>query len=77
MALKDAEEEEEVYPILEEDLAWPAKSAPQLLSVNRFTVLNVEETNTDTSEPIDASVTSAPDRKALPQKPKWEKRLPK
>jgi len=36
--------------------------------------LNIEETNTDTSEPIDAPT---PDRKALPQKPKWEKRLPK
>ena len=58
-------------------LAQPAKSVPWSLLVNRFTVLNIEETNTDTSEPIDASVTSAPDRKALSQKPKWEKRLPK
>jgi len=39
--------------------------------------LNIEETNTDTSEPIDTPITSAPDRKALSQKPKWEKRLPK
>jgi len=55
----------------------PAKSVPWSLLVNRFTVLNIEETNTDTSEPIDAPVTSAPDKKALSQKPKWEKRLPK
>jgi len=55
----------------------PAKNMPWLLLVNRFAVLNVKETNTDTSEPIDAPVTFPPDRKALPQKPKWEKRLPK
>jgi len=53
------------------------KSAPQSLLVNRFTVLNIEKTNTDTSEPIDISVISTLNRKALPQKPKWEKRLPK
>ena len=58
-------------------LAQPAKSAPQLLSVNRFTVLNIEETNTDTSELIDVPITSTPDRKVLSRKPKWEKRLPK
>jgi len=39
--------------------------------------LNVEKINTDIIEPIDASVTSTPDRKALPWKPKWERRLPK
>ena len=58
-------------------LARPAKSVPWSLLVNRFTVLNIEKTNTDTSEPIDTPITSAPDRKALSQKPKWEKRLPK
>jgi len=49
------------------------------LLVNRFTVLDVEEVNTDISEPIDALSLSpsAPDRTMLPQKPKWEKRLPK
>jgi len=52
-----------------------AKSAPRSLLVNRFTILKVEEVNTDICEPIDASLSSAPDRKALPQRPKWEKRL--
>jgi len=55
----------------------PAKSAPQLPLVNRFVVLNIEEVNTDIREPIDASLPSALDRKVLPQKLKWEKRLPK
>ena len=60
-------------------LAQLAKSAPQLLLVNRFTVLDVEEVNTDICEPIDVpSVSfSAPDRIAQPQRPKWERRLPK
>ena len=58
-------------------LAQLVKSVPQSLSVNRFAILNVEETNTDTSEPINAPVMSTPDRKALPWKPKWEKKLPK
>jgi len=49
---------------------------PRLLLVNRFTVLNVEEVNTDICESIDALFPSIPDRKALPQRPKWEKRLP-
>jgi len=50
-----------------------------LLPVNRFTVLDVEEVNTDISEPIDAPSlsSSAPDRTMQPRKPKWEKRLPK
>ena len=60
-------------------LAWPAKSAPWSLLVNRFAILDVEEVNTDIHEPIDASSLSpfAPDRTVQPQKPKWEKRLPK
>jgi len=37
MALKDTVEEEEVC------LAWPAKSTPQSLLVNRFTVLDIEK----------------------------------
>jgi len=50
-----------------------------LLLVNRFAVLDVEEVNTDISEPIDAPSlsSSAPDRTTQPWKPKWEKRLPK
>ena len=52
------------------------KSTPQLLLVNRFSVLNVED-NTDIIELIDTPLTSALDRKALPRKPKWERRLPK
>jgi len=48
----------------------PVKSVPWSLLVNRFAVLNVENVNTDTSEPIDIPSLSAPDRKALPQKPK-------
>jgi len=49
------------------------------LLVNRFAVLDVEEVNTDISEPIDAPSlsSSAPDRTTQPQKPKWKKRLPK
>jgi len=47
-----------------------AKSAPQLLLVNRFAVLNIEEVNTDICEPIDASLPSAPVRTALPQRSK-------
>ena len=50
---------------------------PQSLLVNRFAVLNIEEINIDTSKPINAPVTSTPDRKALSWEPKWEKRLPK
>jgi len=49
----------------------------QSLLVNRFVVLNVEEVNTDVHEPIDAPLLSALDRKALSQRPKWEKRLPR
>jgi len=37
--------------------------------------LNVEEVNTDICEPIDALLPSALVRTALPQRPKWEKRL--
>jgi len=50
-----------------------------LLLVNRFAVLDVEEVNTDISEPIDAPSLSfsAPDRTTQPRKPKWEKRLSK
>jgi len=57
----------------------PAKSAPRLLLVNRFAVLDVEEVNTDICESIDASSLSFSilDRTTQPQKPKWEKRLPK
>jgi len=52
---------------------------PRSLLVNRFTVLDVEEVNTDVCEPIDAPPLSLsdPDRTTQPQKPKWEKRLPK
>ena len=45
------------------------------LLVNRFAVLNVEEVNTDIYEPIDIPLPSTLDRKALPRRPKWEKRL--
>ena len=49
------------------------------LLVNRFAVLDVEEVNTDIREPIDAPLllSSTLDRTTQPQKPKWEKRLPK
>jgi len=50
---------------------------PWSLLVNRFAVLNVEKVNTDIREPIDAPLPSALDRKALPWRPKWEKRLPR
>ena len=44
---------------------------PQLLLVNRFTVLNVEkEVNTDIREPIDAFLPFTLDRKALPWRSK-------
>jgi len=49
---------------------------PRSLLVNRFAVLNIKEVNTDIYEPIDAPLPSAPDRKALPWRLKWEKRLP-
>jgi len=52
-----------------------AKSALQSLLVNRFAILNIEEVNTDIHEPIDAPLPSTLDRKALPQRLKWEKRL--
>ena len=52
-------------------------TALRLPLVNRFTVLNIEEVNVDIHEPIDTPLPSALDRKALSQKPKWEKRLPK
>ena len=55
----------------------PAKSAPRLLLVNRFAILNIEEVNTDIHEPIDVPLPSAPDRKTLPQRSKLEKRLPR
>jgi len=55
------------------------KSTPQSLLVNRSTVLDVEEVNTDIREPINVPSLSplAPNRTAQPWKPKWEKRLPK
>ena len=53
------------------------KSVPRSLLVNRFAILNIEEVNTDICEPIDTPLSSALDRKALPQRPKWEKRLPR
>jgi len=55
----------------------PAKSALQSLLVNRFIVLNVEEVNIDICEPIDTLLPSALDRKALPWRPKWERKLPR
>jgi len=39
--------------------------------------LNIEEVNTDICEPIDAPPPSTLVRTALPQRPKWEKRLPR
>jgi len=58
---------------------WLAKSTPRSLPVNRFAVLDVEEVNTEMSEPIDAPSlsSSALDRTTQPQKSKWEKKLPK
>jgi len=52
---------------------------PWSLLVNRFAVLDIEEVNTDIHEPIDPPLlpSSDPDRTMQPQKPKWEKRLPK
>jgi len=52
---------------------------PRSLLVNRFAVLDVEEVNTEIREPIDAPplTPSAPVRTALPQRPKWEKKLPR
>jgi len=52
---------------------------PRSLLVNRFAVLDVEEVNTEIHKPIDAPPLSpsGPDRTTQPQKPKWEKRLPK
>ena len=49
------------------------------LLVKGFTVLDIEEVNTDIREPIDAPPLSPSilDRTAQPQKPKWEKRLSK
>jgi len=58
-------------------LVQPVKSMPRLLLVNRFAVLNIEEVNTDVCKPIDIPLPSALDRKALPQRLKWEKRLPR
>ena len=48
------------------------KSAPRLLLVNRFAVLDVEEINTDIREPIDTPSfsLSAPDKTVQPQRPK-------
>ena len=80
MALKDTVEEEEVCSALERGfcVAQLAKSAPWSLLVNRFAVLDVEEVNINIHEPIDVPpLSSALDRTAQPQKPKWEKRLPK
>jgi len=44
-----------------------------------FTVLDVEEVNTDINEPIDVPSLSpsALDRTTQPREPKWEKKLPK
>jgi len=52
---------------------------PWSLLVNKFAVLDVEEVNTDVREPIDVPLLflSDLDRTTQPQKPKWEKRLPK
>jgi len=60
-------------------LAQLAKSAPRLLLVNRFAILDVEEVNTEICEPIDAPPLSlsALVRTALPWRPKWEKKLPR
>ena len=57
----------------------PVKSAPWLLLVNRFAVLDIEEVNTDIRKPINVPLLppSDPDRTTQPWKPKWEKRLPK
>jgi len=50
----------------------PFDSHHQSLPVNRFTVLDIEEVNTDISEPIDvlSLSSSAPDRTTQPWKPK-------
>ena len=53
------------------------KSVPWLPLVNRFTVLNIEEVNTDICEPINTPSLFTLDKKLLSWKPKWERRLPK
>ena len=55
------------------------KSVFWLPLVNRFTVLDVEEVNTDICELIDVPSLSPStlDRVAQPRRPKWERRLPK
>jgi len=54
---------------------WPAISALQL-SVNKFTILTIEDPNIINSELIDAPSPNPPVPAPL-CKPKWEKRLPK
>ena len=39
---------------------WLVKSTPQSLLVNRFTVLDIEEVNTDICEPIDTPIDTPP-----------------
>ena len=51
---------------------------PQVLPINRFTVLNIEEINTNDSEPANTFPSfSAPMVNTTSWKPKWKKQLPK
>jgi len=53
-------------------MQFPYALFHRLLLVNRFTVLDIEEINTDIHEPIDTHTLSpsALDRTAQPQRPK-------
>ena len=54
------------------------KDVPQVLPINRFTVLNIEEINTNDSEPANTFPSfSAPMVNTTSWKPKWKKQLPK
>ena len=54
------------------------KDMPQVLPINRFTVLNIEEINTNDSEPANTFPSfSAPMVNTTSWKPKWKKQLPK
>jgi len=51
---------------------------PQLLLVNRFSILAIEKSNTSIDELIDIPLSpSNPNTKVPVWRPKWEKKLPK
>jgi len=57
-------------------MIWPVNNAPQFPLINRFCILNIEESNTSICKPIVTPFSSFATI-SMTQRLKWKKRLPK